>query len=143
MATGWECSKKPWGNLSARIHTSAASTQRRRRKAGRELRLWSYANSELAIAPNARRRASGTLPTARAFKVLFDFFQGLALGLGQEKHSSGEVDDGKASEQEEHCRISVIADDGQKDRCERGRDYLVYVQRDAHAVGADTGRHQL
>ena len=74
--------------------------------------------------------------------MLFDFFERLALGFRQEERGGDEIDHRAAGEGEEHRRIAVLADGRQEDGRDGRGDGLVDQQRDAHAVGADAGRHQ-
>ncbi len=78
----------------------------------------------------------------RAFKMFFNFFQGFALGFRQEECRRDEINHGAAGEDEEHRRVTVLADRRQKDRCNRRGYGLVDKQGDAHGVGTDAGRHQ-
>ena len=75
-------------------------------------------------------------------EMLFDFFQSLALGLRQEDCGGDEVDDGAGGESEEHGRVAVLADRGQKHGGNGCRDSLINQESDAHAVGANSGGHQ-
>jgi hypothetical protein len=47
--------------------------------------------------------------------MFFNFFQRLAFGFRQEESGGEEVNQGKPGEQKKHRRISIVADDRQKD----------------------------
>ena len=72
----------------------------------------------------------------------FDLLQGFALGLGQQECGGQEVDDRESRKQVEHRRVAVLANEGQEDGLEDGRNELVEDEGDAHAVGADARGHE-
>src|SRR5580704_4592533 len=91
------------------------------------------------LAPGKGHEASLRFGT---FEVLFDFFQGFALGFGKEEGGGGEIDYGAGSESKEHGGVTVLADGGKKDGGNGGGDGLVDEKSNAHAVGPDARGHQ-
>jgi hypothetical protein len=88
-------------------------------------------------------QSAGCSGRGLAFEMCFDLFQRLALGFRKEEDNGDEVDDGERSEEKEHGRVAVFGDEGQKDTGQDCGNKLIDEQGDAHAVGADSGGHEL
>src|SRR6202035_3590499 len=77
-----------------------------------------------------------------ALEMRFDFFQSFALCFWKEERGSDEVDYGAAGKSPKHGGVTILADRGQEDRGDAGRDSLINQERNAHTVRPDAGWHQ-